>query len=139
MIFFSSNSNTFHPALKATSRLVAGKNYDILEYHADKFKNPEKDFEPRIKNTRSASHLIKKASFYQPPIPRLKKDSKLPKNYNEAHKIIESLDTNLNEKKSTYNLDNESDNVIQLTRSNNQNEMNILNSSFSKDNIIISK
>ena len=56
-----------NPALKAMSRLVAGRHYDVLDNHADRFKAPSKEFVPRIKNTNSSSHLIKKSNYYQPP------------------------------------------------------------------------
>ncbi len=49
------------------SKLVAGKQYDVLDNHADKFVKPVKEFQPRIKNTNSTSHLAQKSSYYQPP------------------------------------------------------------------------
>ena len=40
-----------NPALKAMSRLVAGRHYDVLDNHADRFKAPSKEFVPRIKSS----------------------------------------------------------------------------------------
>lgn len=56
-----------NPALKAMSRLVAGRHYDVLDNHAQKFVHPNKQFQPRIKNTKTASSLSKSSSTYQPP------------------------------------------------------------------------
>ena len=64
-------STQFHPALKAMSRLVSGRHYDVLDSHAEKFKQPARDFEPRIKNTTTSSNL-KKSSYYQAPRRRKK-------------------------------------------------------------------
>ena len=65
-----------HPALKAMSRLVAGHNYDILDNHAEKFKQPQKEFEPRIKNKENASSkLLETNNCYQPPRRRKKNGS----------------------------------------------------------------
>jgi hypothetical protein len=60
-------SRLFHPALKATSRLVSNRHYDVLDNHADKFKVPDKEFAPRIKNTSSESNLSKNSNCYQAP------------------------------------------------------------------------
>jgi len=60
------------PALKAMSRLVAGRHYDVLDNHADKFTHPTKTFQPRIKNTNTTSSLAQKSSYYQPPRRRRK-------------------------------------------------------------------
>ncbi len=60
------------PALKAMSRLVAGRHYDVLENHAEKFTHPAKTFQPRIKNTNTSSNLAQKSSYYQPPRRRRK-------------------------------------------------------------------
>lgn len=62
-----------HPALKAMSRLASNRNYDVLDNHADRFKKPDKEFEPRIKNTSSESHLGKNSSCYQAPRRRRRK------------------------------------------------------------------
>jgi hypothetical protein len=62
-----------HPALKAMSRLASNRNYDVLDNHADRFKKPDKEFEPRIKNTNSESHLGKNSSCYQAPRRRRRK------------------------------------------------------------------
>lgn len=48
------------------SKLVAGKNYDVLDNHKKFFKQPTKDFEPRIKN-RKAESTIKDKPYYNPP------------------------------------------------------------------------
>ena len=62
-----------HPALKAMSRLASNRNYDVLDNHADRFKKPDNEFEPRIKITSSESHLGKNSSCYQAPRRRRRK------------------------------------------------------------------
>ena len=57
-----------HPALKAMSANASSVSYDVLDKHQEKFKNPGKEFEPRIKNTsKTQSNLLKNDSCYQPP------------------------------------------------------------------------
>jgi hypothetical protein len=53
------------------SKLVSGHNYDILDNHQDKFKQPDALFQPRIKNGTKESSL-QKSSHYQPPRRRKK-------------------------------------------------------------------
>jgi hypothetical protein len=60
------------PALKAMSKLCAGKHYDVLDNHAEKFSHPTKPNQPRIKHTSTESHLAKSSSYYQPPRRRKK-------------------------------------------------------------------
>ena len=48
------------------SKLVSGQNYDILDNHQEKFKMPDAQFQPRIKNTTKEPSLTK-SSHYQPP------------------------------------------------------------------------
>lgn len=55
------------PALKAMSKLCAGRHYDVLDNHAEKFSHPAKPNQPRIKQTSTQSHLAKSSSYYQPP------------------------------------------------------------------------
>lgn len=66
-----------HPALKAMSKLAAGHNYDVMDYHAGKFKVPDEEFQPRIVNyKKSKSKLLSDntySSYYQPPLRRKKK------------------------------------------------------------------
>lgn len=70
---YSNKTKMLHPALKAMSRLASNRNYDVLDNHADRFKKPDKEFEPRIKNTNSESHLGKNPSCYQAPRRRRRK------------------------------------------------------------------
>lgn len=75
-MLFSSKNNVLlltHPALKAMSRLAGGHNYDVMDNHADKFKKPEEEFQPRIVNKENAqSKLLANSNFYQPPLRRKK-------------------------------------------------------------------
>ena len=55
------------------SRLVAGHSYDVMELHSERFTQPSKEFEPRIKNReKSKSSLVEQRSCYQPPRNRRK-------------------------------------------------------------------
>lgn len=92
-----------HPALKATSRLVSGHNYDVLDYRPTSFKQPEKEFQPRIVNNTSASSKLKQSTYYQPPT-RKKRTSPKPddslhkqnsdeeEHFNEFNKMIDNED-----------------------------------------------
>lgn len=70
--YISYSSVMSNPALKAMSKLCAGKHYDVLDNHADKFSHPTKPNQPRIKQTSTQSHLAKTSSYYQPPRRRKK-------------------------------------------------------------------
>jgi hypothetical protein len=61
-------SELLHPSLKAMSRLVAGRNFDVLDNHSKFFKQPEKEFAPRI-NKRKAESTLKKTGIYNAPRP----------------------------------------------------------------------
>ena len=109
-LLFNARASTdlkMNPALKAMSRLVAGRHYDVLDNHADRFKAPSKEFVPRIKNTNSSSHLIKKSNYYQPPRRRNKLNptgSSINLN-NEPVNVKES--DSFVQKKSDENIDDE--------------------------------
>ncbi|CAF0790384.1 unnamed protein product [Brachionus calyciflorus] len=56
-----------NPALKAMSRLVSGHNYDVLDIHAHKFKQPSHEFQPRIKDVEKSSSKLRESTCYEPP------------------------------------------------------------------------
>ena len=85
-----------NPALKAMSKLAAGRSYDVLENHAKFFKQPEKSFQPRIKNHNTESHL-KTTSYYNPPRRRARKSAAEPKSGDyddEFENDYKAMDTN---------------------------------------------
>ena len=65
------------------SKLVSGHNYDILDNHRDKFKMPDKEFKPRIKNT-SKESTLQKSSSYQPPRRRKKQPNNTTRDGQES-------------------------------------------------------
>jgi hypothetical protein len=48
------------------SKLVAGRGYDVMENHSDKFTKPNKEFEPRL-TKKEANSKLKNSSNYQAP------------------------------------------------------------------------
>lgn len=76
------------------SRLVAGHNYDVMDNHADKFKKPDDQYQPRILDKKnSKSKLLASSSFYQPPLRRKKER---PKNDQIASETPRNEDENKN-------------------------------------------
>lgn len=78
----SNVNEILNPALKAMSRLVAGRNYDVLDNHSNFFKQPNQEFAPRINKRKAESHL-KKNGFYNPVKPRPKSANQAVKNEND--------------------------------------------------------
>lgn len=89
------------------SRLVAGHNYDVMDYHSDKFKTPDEEFQPRIVNKGdSQSKLLKSSSCYQPPLRRKKPKPQQQPQQSARESIPE--DENLN-KSNTSKQENKND------------------------------
>lgn len=85
-----------HPALKAMSANASSPSYDVLDKHQEKFKNPSKEFEPRIKSAHKAqSNLLKNDNCYQPPRRKTSKtnmeQSQLWKNQEDEEHIYEEI------------------------------------------------
>lgn len=96
------------------SKLVAGHNYDVLDYHAAKFKQPDEEHQPRIVDKKnSKSKLLASSNFYQPPMRRKKqrpkeeaaptqaaKENENPesaRNDQEEEQIVEDLENSFHE------------------------------------------
>jgi hypothetical protein len=93
-----------HPALKAMSANASNSSYDVLDKHQERFKNPGKEFEPRIKSASKAqSNLLKNDNCYQPPRRKTNKanaentQSQLWKNQEDEEHIYEEIKDDLAE------------------------------------------
>jgi hypothetical protein len=74
------------------SKLVAGRNYDVLDNCKKAFKQPTKEFEPRIKN-RQAESALKDKPYYNPPLKSKRKSSvKINGSINENNNTARQLD-----------------------------------------------
>jgi hypothetical protein len=109
------------------SKLVGNHNYDVLDNHAAKFKQPNKEFEPRIKNNpKKTSQLLQTSSCYQPPRRRKKKSSSGDQNNEQTplstfRKSFEENNDNVN--------DSIIDETVHRRNTNGLNESNFLNTS----------
>ena len=119
------------------SRLVAGHNYDVIDIHAHKFKQPTQEFQPRIKNVENSASKLKESTCYEPPRRHKKvhisEQNKLNQSQNvpkEEHKTIKlnksKVESSDDEDFDFKPLDNSRD------RLNNSNVLNISSSSARK-------
>lgn len=92
------------------SKLVAGHNYDVLDYHADKFKQPDEEHQPRIVDKKnSKSKLLASSNFYQPPMRRKKqrpKEEATPREEDNLAKDLESARNDQEEEQIVEDLEN---------------------------------
>jgi hypothetical protein len=49
------------------AKLAAGKQYDVMENHAEKFTQPKKEFQPRVTIKKDSNSKLKDSSNYQAP------------------------------------------------------------------------
>ena len=118
-----------HPALKSTSKLAGNQNYDVLDYHAGKFKKPDKEFEPRIKNNeKSVSQLLQKSSCYQPPRRRKKKQPDQNQNANtDPDSGASTFRKSFQDPNQTERGDDQEEEILDETARKSLNDSNLLN------------
>ena len=73
------------------SKLVAGRNYDVLDNHSKAFTQPNQEFAPRINRRKAESHLIKNG-FYNPIKPPIKSASKSVKKNDDNQEFEENYE-----------------------------------------------
>ena len=125
------------------SRLVAGRNYDVLDNHSQFFKNLDQEFVPRI-NKRKAQSYLKANGLYNPIKARpqsatqsmnTKKDDAFEENYEpmESARSTARTNTALADRSNRTNSPEKSvQNLNQSTQSNNSNNQSIHEESFRK-------
>ena len=113
------------------SKLVGNHNYDVLDNHAAKFKQPSKEFEPRIKNNpNSTSQLLQKSSCYQPPRRRKKKTSNNNEQNNDQNTPLSTFRKSFEEDNNNNNVnDSIIDETVNKKNTSGLNESNFLNTS----------
>jgi hypothetical protein len=146
LFFIRNRSNVneiANPALKAMSRLVAGRNYDVLDNHSKFFKNPDQEFVPRI-NKRKAESFLKANGLYNPIKARPKsatqttnkeKDNAFEENYEPMESVRSTARTNtaLTDRSNRTNSPEKSfQNLNQSIQLNNNNNQSIHEESFRK-------